>query len=157
MRSITTISYGAEGEWRKSRAATDTESKCYAVYGERDRPLCWTCLIFHHSPKLKMWTVITYLPNCLSSKGGCHIGFLEVKGVKQRTGTEWINDCWSHQMPHKTALFKRHLLQMHFLDCFTKWGWPGLKWNIWKGFGRLIPHTFMVQYSRYINKIYHSM
>ena len=50
-------------------------------------------LIFQHIPKLKMWTVITYLLNYLSSKSGCHIGFAKGQGSQQRGGKGWIRDC----------------------------------------------------------------
>lgn len=43
--------------------------------GLKIKVLTWPPLIFHHTPKLKMWTVITYLSNCLTWNGGCHIGF----------------------------------------------------------------------------------
>lgn len=45
----------------------------------------WPRLIFHHTAKLKMWTVITYLSNCLTSKGGCHFGFTSGQ-VSQQAG-----------------------------------------------------------------------
>lgn len=85
-------------------------------------------------------------------------GFREVKWAKQRGGRERIKDCWSYQKPCKTTLFKGHLLQMDFLDWYTKWRWRDLKSNIWNGFVILICHTFMVwhEYSKYIDKIYHS-
>lgn len=36
------------------------------IKGKRGRLLRWPCLIFHHTPKLGMLMVITYLSNCFS-------------------------------------------------------------------------------------------
>lgn len=103
----------------------------------------WPRLIFHHTPKLNMWTVITYLSNCLTSKGGCHTEFTKGQRSQQAGRKGGMKECWSHQMPGKTTLLKGHLLEMELLGYNTKWRWHDLKYNIWKGFDILIPHTFM--------------
>lgn len=121
--------------------------------------LSWPWLIFHHTPKLKMWTVITYLSNCLSSKGGCHIGFAKGQGSPEAGGKSVDQRLLIPPNTLQNYLVKGHLLQMEFLDCNTEWRWHDLKCNIWNGLGILIQHTFTVrhEYRKDINKIYHSI
>ena len=104
--------------------------------------LSWPWLIFHHTPKLKMWESSLICQIVLAQKDGCHIGFAKGQGSRPAGRGKTIKDCWSHQMPCKNTLFKGHLLQMEFLRCNTKWRWHDLKCNIWNGFGILIRHTF---------------
>lgn len=108
VRGIIRISYGAgrgKQKWREEKrkrsAEVGAEEGVRASRrdrwlkeekeGRRDRGahrklvlkikvLSWPRLIFHYTPKLKMWAVITYLSNCLSWKGACHIRFAKGQG-----------------------------------------------------------------------------
>lgn len=97
-------------------------------YCEKDRWTClkiqvlsWPRLIFHHAPKLKMWMVITYLSNCLCSKGECHIGFAKGQESQQlwrkRSGSKTADPT---KCTAKLPCLRGFLLQMEFLNFYTK-------------------------------------
>ena len=120
---IIRISYGAGGsgvggcrEFRglDEMRANDTLDVVVweGIQGKRSRVLRWPCLIFHHTPKLGMLMVITYLSNCFSWEGGCHIHFpggQESQAVERKRVDQSL--LISPKTPRQTVLFKGHLLQ----------------------------------------------